>query len=113
MPENQVALPVCEPVRGNGVDGIGAGPDVVPEVGVGVIPGVAVIPGVGVAVVDPLHAFPFTVKFVGTGLLVDHEPLKPGVTDPLTATLPFQLSLTTVTFWPDCVNVPFQPCVTV
>jgi hypothetical protein len=66
------------------------------DVGVGVLPGVDV--GVGVGAVDPLQTFPFTVKLVGTGLLVVQEPLKPGLTDPLGATLPFQLMFATVTF---------------
>src|SRR6185312_6917975 len=71
-------------------------------VAVGVVPGVAVVPGVGVTLVDPLQALPFTVKLVGAGLLLVHAPLKPGLTDALTATPPFQLMLATDTFWPDC-----------
>lgn len=83
-------------------------------VAVGALVGVAVgvVAGVGVALVAPLQALPFTLKLVGTGLLLVHAPLKPGLTDALTATLPFQLMLATDTFWPDCVQVPFQPCVT-
>ena len=66
--------------------GVAVGVDVGVDVGVGVVPGV---PGVGDGVVEPvLQAFPFTLKLVGTGLLPDHAPLKPGLTDPFTATLP-------------------------
>ena len=83
--------------------GVGVGVVPVVAVAVGVVPTVAVavgvVPGVGVVpVVDPLQAFPLTVKPVGTGLLVVQAPLKPGVTDALAATVPFQLSFTTVTF---------------
>ena len=66
-----------------GVDGVGVG---------------VVGTGVGVGVVDPLQTLPFTLKLVGTGLLVVHAPLKPGATDPFTGTLPFQLWFVTVTF---------------
>ena len=67
---------------------VGVGVGVVPGVGVGVVPGVDVAVGVGVGVAAPLHAFPFTLKLVGTGLLVVHEPLKPGLTEAFAATLP-------------------------
>ncbi len=73
------------------VPAVGVGVGVVPlvGVGVGVVPwvgvAVGVLPGVGVAA--PLQTFPLTVKVVGTGLLLVQAPLKPGVTDELTATL--------------------------
>ena len=90
------------------------GVGVVPGVAVGVVPGVAVgvVPGVGVTPVPPLQELPLTVKLVGTGLLLVHVPLKPGVAELLAGTLPFQVAFATVTFCPDWVNVPFQPCVT-
>ena len=123
MPENHVALPVCEPGAGVGVTvgvvpGVGDIPGVavgvIPGVAVGVIPGVAVgvVPGVGVTPVPPLQVLPLTVKLVGAGLLPVHVPLKPGVAEPLAGILPFQLAFVTMTFCPDWVNAPFQPCVT-
>lgn len=69
--------------------------------------------GVGVDPPEPLQALPLTLKLVGAGLLDVHEPLKPGLALPFTATLPLKAAFATVTFWPDCVNVPFQPCVMV
>src|SRR5450432_3630036 len=91
------------------VVGVGDGVGPVVGVAVGVVRGV----GVGVALPDPLQTLPLTVKLVGTGLLVVQVPLKPGLTDAFAATLPFQDRFVTVTFWPDCENAPFHPCVTV
>jgi len=96
-----------------GVDvGVGGGVDV----DVGVTPGVdvGVTPGVDVGVESPLEApqtFPLTLKLVGTGLLPVQDPLKPGselIACPA-GTEPLYETLATVTFWPDCENVPFQP----
>ena len=68
--------------------GVGVFPGV--DVGVGVLPGVGVVPGVGVGDVDPPQTLPFTLKLVGTGLLLVHEPLKPGseLTNAFAGTLP-------------------------
>src|SRR5438876_2092389 len=66
--------------------GVGVGVETVVGVAVGVVRGV----GVGVALPEPLQALPLTVKLVGTGLLVVQVPLKPGPTDPVAATVPFQ-----------------------
>jgi hypothetical protein len=77
---------------------VGVAVGVVPRVGVavGVVPwvGVAVgvepVVGVGVGFDVPLQALPFTLKLVGTGLLLVHEPLKPGpgLTEAFAGTLP-------------------------
>ena len=45
---------------------------------VGVAVGVLVAVPVGVGVGEPPQTLPFTLKLVGAGLLVVHEPLKPG-----------------------------------
>ena len=50
---------------------------------------VGALVGVAVGADEPLHALPLTVKLLGTGLLLVHEPLKPGLTDVFAATLPF------------------------
>ena len=67
---------------------VGVAVGVLPVVGVAV--GVLPVVGVGVGVVEPLQAFPLTVKLVGMGLLLVQDPLKPGLglTDALAATLP-------------------------
>jgi hypothetical protein len=71
---------------------VGVAVGVPPRVGVavGVTPRVGVAVGVGVGLLEPLQAWPFTVKLVGTGLLAVHVPLKPGggLTWLLAATLP-------------------------
>ncbi|GHO51772.1 hypothetical protein KSB_02470 [Ktedonobacter robiniae] len=45
---------------------------------VGVLVGVFVGVGVGVPPPEPVQTFPLIEKLVGAGLLVVHEPLKPG-----------------------------------
>jgi hypothetical protein len=68
---------------------------------------------VGLAVtVPPLQTAPFSVKDAGTGLLLVHAPLKPMVAEALVPSAPFQVMLATVTFRPDCDQVPLQPLVT-
>lgn len=55
-------------------EAVGVGVGKVPCVGVGV----GVVPGVGVEPLEPPQTFPLTLKLVGTGLLLVHDPLKPG-----------------------------------
>jgi hypothetical protein len=99
-------------VPGGGV-GVGVGVFVGVEVGVGVgvlvgvLVGVGVFVGglVGVGVGEPPQTLPFIVKLVGTGLLVVHDPLKPGseLTIAPAGTFPLYERFVTVTFCPDCV----------
>jgi hypothetical protein len=60
----------------------------------------------------PVHATPFSVKADGTGLLPDHDPLKPNDTVAFVATAPFQLAFAAVTEVPDAVTFAFQAWVT-
>jgi hypothetical protein len=57
---------------------VGVDVGVLVGVEVGVLVGVLVGVGVGVPLDVPPHTFPLIEKLVGTGLLVVHEPLKPG-----------------------------------
>jgi hypothetical protein len=90
-----------------GVVAVDVGDGVAVGLGDGV--GLGDVVGVGEPVV---HAAPFTVKAAGSELDPLNEPLKPIEVLPPVASAPFQLSLVTVTFSPDCDQVPFQPLVT-
>ena len=69
--------------------------------------------GVGLPLADaPLQVVPLSVNAAGTGLLPVQEPLKPSCTEPPAGSEAFQFRLATVTFEPLCVQVPFQPWVT-
>ena len=62
-------------------------------------------------VVPPVHVTPLSVKDVGTGLLPDHDALKPTCAVAPVDSEPFQPALLIVTAAPDCVAVPPQACV--
>ncbi|GAA1364590.1 hypothetical protein GCM10009661_14540 [Catellatospora chokoriensis] len=66
-------------VDGDG-DDVGDGP--------AVREGDGAVVGAVVGAVLPVHATPLTAKFVGTGLLLVHDPLKPNDTVALVATDP-------------------------
>ena len=65
-----------------------------------------------VGVVAPLQATPLRVNAVGAALPPELVAVKPRVTELPVPSVPFQLELVTVTFWPLCDQVPFQPLLT-
>jgi F0F1-type ATP synthase assembly protein I len=86
------------------VDGVVLG--VVDGVVLGVVLGV--VDGVVLGVL-PEHVIPFTANAAGAAFVPEYVKFPAGVTEPPVATEPFHEVFVTVTFLPDCAQVPFQP----